>query len=323
MKQSKWKRYKWVSIFGAILIVAPFVGIAISEIYIRSQPKLSQTAKLQPPPAKPAVPIPVPVIAPVEACANPKAMGVTRVVEINTTGGPGFGFEHFKQYDFLKDHEVVLTFDDGPWPVNTPAILKALADQCVKAIFFPIGQHALWHPAIMKQVVAGGHSIGTHTWSHKDLSKLSNADALAEIEKGASAVHAAADAPTAPFFRFPALRQPPELLAYLGTRNIAIWSTDYDSFDFKIRKPEAIVDAVMKKLSKTNKGIVLMHDFQHGTALALPALLARLQTDGYKIVFVKPKTPITTIASYDEDVKKALSGGVTSRPIGDVIRTIQ
>jgi peptidoglycan-N-acetylglucosamine deacetylase len=62
-------------------------------------------------------------------------------VEIDTTGGPGFGFEHFKQYDFLRDKEVVLTFDDGPWPGNTPAVLKALAGECLKATFF----EWLWH----------------------------------------------------------------------------------------------------------------------------------------------------------------------------------
>ena len=88
-------------------------------------------------------------------CANPNALGVSRVVEIDTTGGPGFGFEHFKAYDFLRDHEVVLTFDDGPWPHNTPAVLKALADQCTKALFFPIGKHASWHPELLKQVAVG------------------------------------------------------------------------------------------------------------------------------------------------------------------------
>ena len=81
-------------------------------------------------------------------CANPDALGVSRVVEVDTTGGPGFGFEHFKQLDFLTDKEVVLTFDDGPWPGNTPAVLKALADQCTKAVFFSIGKHAGYHPEI-------------------------------------------------------------------------------------------------------------------------------------------------------------------------------
>src|SRR5690349_15838162 len=121
-------------------------------------------------------------------CDNPNALGVARAIEIDTTGGPGFGFEHFKAYDFLRDHEVVLTFDDGPWPGNTPAVLKALADQCTKALFFPIGKHAGWHPEILKQVAAAGHTIGSHTWSHKDLSKLSEQEAIDEIEKGIAAV---------------------------------------------------------------------------------------------------------------------------------------
>jgi hypothetical protein len=55
---------------------------------------------------------------------------------------PEFGLQHFKGYDFLRDKEVVLTFDDGPWPGSTAAVLKALADQCVKATFFEIGKHA-------------------------------------------------------------------------------------------------------------------------------------------------------------------------------------
>jgi hypothetical protein len=85
-------------------------------------------------------------------CNNPNALGVGRTVEIDTTGGPGFGFEHFKQLDFLRDKEVVLTFDDGPWPVNTPAVLKTLADECTTGIFFPIGKHATYYPEILKQV---------------------------------------------------------------------------------------------------------------------------------------------------------------------------
>jgi len=102
-------------------------------------------------------------------CANPDALGVGRVVEIDTTGGPGFGFEHFKQLDFLEPKEVVLTFDDGPWPGNTPAVLKALDDECTKAVFFPIGKHATYHPEILRQVLAAGHTVGAHTWSHANL----------------------------------------------------------------------------------------------------------------------------------------------------------
>ena len=167
------------------------------------------------------------------ACENPNALGVSRVVEINTEGGPGFGFEQFKAYDFLSDHEVVLTFDDGPWPGNTSAVLKALADQCTKALFFPIGLHVMWHPEILKQVAAAGHTIGSHTWSHADLSKLTIDQAKEEFEKGASAVRAALGEPGASFFRFPALRTPPEMVKYLESRNIGIFSTDMDSLDFQ------------------------------------------------------------------------------------------
>ena len=254
---------------------------------------------------------------------NPEALGVARVVEIDTTGGPGFGFEHFKAYDFLRDGEVVLTFDDGPWPGNTPAVLKALAEQCTKAVFFPIGKHAMWHPEILKQVAAEGHTIGSHTWSHADLSKLTPDQAKEEIEKGVSAVRVALGQPEAPFFRFPALRHSPELLAYLSARNIGIFSTDMDSFDFKMRKPEQVVDSVVSKLKKHGKGIVLMHDFQHPTSLALPELLVQLKTSGYKIVQVKAKEPVQTLAEYDQQLEKELGGGTAnSRPILSVVRTI-
>src|SRR5258707_1326888 len=76
-------------------------------------PTLAQASPAAPPAAEAAAPAPLPVAAP--TCAgNADALGLARVVEIDTTGGPGFGFEHFKSHDFLRDGEVVLTFDDGP-----------------------------------------------------------------------------------------------------------------------------------------------------------------------------------------------------------------
>jgi peptidoglycan/xylan/chitin deacetylase (PgdA/CDA1 family) len=254
---------------------------------------------------------------------NPEPLGVARTVEIDTTGGPGFGFAQFKAYDFLRDGEVVLTFDDGPWSGNTPAVLKALAAQCTKAVFFPIGKHAMWHPEILKQVADGGHTIGSHTWSHLDLSKLPFDQAKDEIEKGISAVRVTLGQSEAPLFRFPALRHSSELLSYLGTRNVGIFSTDVDSFDFKTHKPEAVIASVMMKLKNNGKGIVLMHDFQHATALALPELLLQLKANGYKIVQVKTKAPVTTLAAYDQQLEKDL-GGETANPraISSVVRTI-
>ncbi len=279
----------------------------------------------------PAAAAPQPAVAPPPATAstaqvcpgNPNAIGVSRVVEIDTTGGPGFGFEHFKMYDFLRPGEVVLTFDDGPWPKNTPMVLEALAAHCTKATFFPIGKHAMWHPEILKQVAAAGHTIGTHTWSHADLSKKSTEEGKEEIEHGFSAVRAALGAPGAPFFRFPALRHPPELLAYLAERNIGSFSTDMDSFDFKMRKPEQVINSVLAKLKKHGKGIVLMHDFQQATAHAARKLLDQLKANGYKIVQMKPKEPVKTIAKYDEMVMKDFGGGASAaRPTSSVVRTI-
>jgi peptidoglycan/xylan/chitin deacetylase (PgdA/CDA1 family) len=258
-------------------------------------------------------------------CDNPNALGVSRIVEIDTTGGPGFGFEHFKAYDFLRDKEIVLTFDDGPWPGHTPAVLKALAEQCTKAIFFPIGKHAGWHPEIMKQVAAAGHSVGTHTWSHKDLSKVSEQEGKDEIEKGIAAVSIAlGNKPVGPFFRFPALRHPPELLKYVGERNIGVFSTDMDSFDFKMHKPEQVIASVMKKLEKHGKGIVLMHDFQQATAKAAPDLLKKLKEGGYKVVQVVGKTPTEPKKEYVDIVLKEMGGGLeTARPMSSVIKTIE
>jgi peptidoglycan/xylan/chitin deacetylase (PgdA/CDA1 family) len=277
------------------------------------------------------VPVPVPTtLIPAPAtpasanCANPNALGISRTVEIDTTGGPGFGFEHFKQYDFLQPGEVVLTFDDGPWPHNTQEVLAALAAQCTKAVFFPIGEHTMWAPEILKQVDAAGHTIGSHTWSHKDLSKLSQQDAKDEIEKGISAVRWGLGHPASPFFRFPALRHPPEMVTYLGERNIAVFSTDMDSFDFKIRKPDQVISSVLTKLKKNGKGIVLMHDFQRATADAAPELFKQLKSNGYKIVFMKAKEPVQTIASYDEVIQKEIKiPTVTNRPTSDVVRTIE
>jgi len=269
---------------------------------------------------------PGPTPAPAAAkCDNPDALGVTRIVEIDTTGGPGFGFEHFKAYDFLRDKEVVLTFDDGPWPGHTPAVLKALAEQCTKAVFFPIGKHAGWHPEIMKQVAGAGHTVGSHTWSHKDLSKLNEQEGKDEIEKGIAAVSIAlGNKPVGPFFRFPALRHPPELLKYVGERNVGVFSTDMDSFDFKMRKPEQVIASVMKKLEKHGKGIVLMHDFQQATAKAAPDLLKKLKESGYKVVQVVGKTPTEPKKEYVDIVLKEMGGGLeTARPMSSVIKTIE
>ena len=258
-----------------------------------------------PPAAKSAAPAAGPAAAqPARAaCSNADALGVARTVEIDTTGGPGFGFEHFKELDFLKEKEVVLTFDDGPWPGNTPAVLKALAEECTTGIFFEIGKHATYYPEIAKQVYAAGHTIGSHTWSHATLvnKKLTEDQRKEEIEKGISAVKwALGGVSPAPFFRFPALQHPPEMVTYLGERNIAMFSCDVDSFDFKYHDPKKVM-----------------------TAALLPEILKRLKAEGYKVVAMRAKAPVKSLPQYDEQLlKEAKLPTLSQRPVSSVVTDV-
>src|SRR3989440_2784488 len=147
-----------VAVFGAILLqkasipvpppappqAPPTEGRAPGSV-VTAADSAAKSAVAAPVAAAQAPPMPA---AMPTSCSNPNALGIARVVEIDTTGGPGFGSEHFKSHDFLREGEVVLTFDDGPWPKNTPAVLAALAAHCTKAIFFPIGLHATYEPGI-------------------------------------------------------------------------------------------------------------------------------------------------------------------------------
>lgn len=290
----------------------------------------ADTPKAAPPPAKPAAAaaatetsaLPTP---PKSTCSNPDALGVARTVEIDTKGGPGFGFEHYKAYDFLQEKEVVLTFDDGPQVRTTKAILDALDAQCTKAIFFSLGKMALGLPEIIRDVAHRGHTVGTHTWSHQDMRKKSDQEAKDEIEKGVSGVRRAVGGPISPFFRYPYLRDSATTLAYLQSRNIAMFSTDVDSFDFKRQTADQLVKSTMARLDKKGKGVLLMHDIQPHTAAAMPALLAALKAGGYKVVHMKAKDELKTLAEYDamieKDVKGLPSAG-SERPLSSVVRTV-
>lgn len=260
-------------------------------------------------------------------CADPDALGVSRTVEIDTTGGPGFGLEHYKANDFLQPKEVILTFDDGPQKFTTEAVLAALAAQCTKATFFSVGKMALGYPDIIRAVANAGHTVGTHTWSHKPIRKLKTfEEGKDEIERGISAVRRAVGGPIAPFFRYPTLVDTKESLEHLGKRNIAMFSTDIDSFDFKIQSPENMVKTTMAKLDKYGKGIVLMHDIHKTTAKAVPLLLAALKKGGYRIVHMKAKDEVVTLAEFDAAIEKDAKGlpqTGSDRPVSAIVKTIE
>lgn len=274
------------------------------------------------------------LVAPAAALAaecpgNPNALGVSRTVEIDTTGAPGFGFEHYKTFDFLEKGEVVLTFDDGPLPTHTRTVIEALAAHCAKATFFSVGKLAVGYPEVLREVVKAGHSVGGHTWSHLDLRKLEGKkaeDAIAEIEKGISAVRlAAGDLRTVPFFRFPFLKDSPVLIEHLAKRNIAVFSTDIDSFDFTLSNADALVKKVMAKLEKAGKGILLFHDIRPATAKAMPELLAKMKEKGYKLVHLTAKAPLESLPAFDEIVGKDYKGNVANaggKSLSSVVKTV-
>ncbi len=305
---------------GSIDTRWPRPGVERQTAAAEPAPQVSAPQVVAPPPPAPEAR----VAATKPACNNPNALGVSRTVQIDTSGGPGFGMSQYRDYDFLQPGEVVLTFDDGPWPVTTPMVLAALKAECLQATFFAIGKHATWHPEVLKQVIAAGHTVGSHTWSHQNLAHKSPQEARDEIEKGMSAVAMMAGAPIAPFFRYPQLRQTGDLKAYLAERNVAAFSIDIDSQDFKIKKPDQLVASIMTQLKKKQKGIILMHDLHKWSALAVPELLTQLKANGYKVVHLRAKTTLATLPEYDAMIAAAVQPVKSSnaRAISAVVQTV-
>jgi peptidoglycan/xylan/chitin deacetylase (PgdA/CDA1 family) len=218
---------------------------------------------------------------------------VSRVVEIDPAGGPLYGdLSRFaKEESFLQPKEVVLTFDDGPMPWITKSILDTLDTYCTKATFFSVGQMALAYPHMVKDVMARGHTMGTHTWSHPlNLRRLSLEKAKDQIERGFAAVSMAAGKPIAPFFRFPGLSDSDPLLAHLQTRGVASFTVDVVSNDSYIGDAKRLADYTIRQIEQRQGGIVLFHDIKAATAKALPTILAALKAKGYKVVHLRSKT---------------------------------
>jgi peptidoglycan-N-acetylglucosamine deacetylase len=249
-----------------------------------------------------------------DACAGDTTrLGVSRIVEIDTAGGVDVGGDKSSAKRLLNDGEVVLTFDDGPMKSVTKPILKALADQCTKATFFMVGQMALADPDLVKEVVDAGHTVGTHTWSHKNIHVISTAKAEQEIEAAISMVSKAKGSPVAPLFRFPYLNSTKPTEAYLKSRNVGTIWIDIDSKDYRTRSPKVVEQNILAQLAKEKKGIILMHDIHPWTAAQVPDLLKELHDRGYKIVQLVPKGQTETIASYDAAAEKALAAKLAAK----------
>ncbi len=257
----------------------------------------------------------------IDACASdPSRLGLSRIVEIDSSAGPQFGANHGANTDFLKDGEVILTFDDGPLRHNTRAVLQALADHCTKATFFMVGRMAASDPAMVKEVADAGHTVGLHTWSHKNLRANNLERGQQEFEMGVSAVNRALGSQAASFFRFPYLGDNRQIGEYFKTRGVSSWWVDVDSKDYTSRDPKAMQRRVMAGLAGKRKGIILMHDIQPATARGIKGLLDELHDKGFKVVHIVPKGTVNSVAEYDEIVAKSFktkAAAAAANPLAD------
>ncbi len=229
-----------------------------------------------------------------EPCpGTPDALGTARVLEVDATSTPRVGRKQFPDTLPLAAKELVLTFDDGPWPGTTPRVLDALKAECVRATFFLLGRNVEAHPALARRELTEGHSIGHHSFAHPLLNRMAIGKAEAEINRGISADELALyghaqTAPTSPFFRFPGFASSPALLARLEERAIVVFGADVWASDWNPMRPEQELALILARIDRVGRGIVLFHDTKSQTAAMLPAFLRELKQRGYSIVQVVP-----------------------------------
>jgi len=235
------------------------------------------------------------------------ALGVSRVLEIGASGGLQIGLKTYPRSLALADHEIVLTFDDGPAAGTTPKVLDALAAECVKATFFLVGRNAEAFPDLVKREITDGHTVAHHTYSHPDVTMrgLSDSAARADILRGfqaddQAAYGAAGTTPKVPFFRFPGFADTPELISWLSTQNIAVFGADLWASDWTLMTADAERNLVLERLDKEGHGIVLFHDTKQQTAAMLPEFLKDLKNKGYKIVHIVPGSALPPLRTAPE-----------------------
>lgn len=222
---------------------------------------------------------------------NPNALGISRTIEIDATSGPRFGSLQYDTSLDLRSGEVVLTFDDGPKPKITEAVLDALNHHCVKATFFEIGKSVAAYPKLTQKVLERGHTVGSHSWSHPhNLGRLKFENAKQEIENGFDVLRRVTEGRSAPFFRYPCLKNSAKLNRYMAERDIAVFSTDIITDDSVGIDPSALVARTIRRLKHTGKGILLFHDTKRATVAALPKILDELARRGYRVVHIVPKS---------------------------------
>jgi peptidoglycan/xylan/chitin deacetylase (PgdA/CDA1 family) len=224
---------------------------------------------------------------------HPDALGTSRTLVVDPREHPRVGAMQYSESLPLRDHEVVLTFDDGPVPRHSNEVLQILADQCVKATFFIIGRQAQANPEGVRKLVAAGHTVGTHSQNHPlTFNKMSVEQAKQEVDQGIASTLAALGDPSAlsPFFRVPGLLRGEGVETYAASQGLQLWSADFLADDWRHIPSAKVYDLAIKRLEARGKGILLLHDIQARTVAALPKILHELKARGYHIVHVVPAT---------------------------------
>ena len=223
---------------------------------------------------------------------NPDAIGTSRTVAIDFSQYQRLGTFNYAETIPLADHEVVLTFDDGPIPPHTTNVLNTLSAQCVKALFFLVGEMAHAYPDVVRRIRDEGHTIGTHSQDHPlRFDRISETKAQWEIDEGIANVSAALGdgGGLSPFFRIPGFGRTDAVESDLAARSLVVFSTDVDADDwFRRIGPSQIIARAISRLEAKGKGMLLLHDIHPWTATALPTLLKELKEHGFRIVQVVP-----------------------------------
>jgi peptidoglycan/xylan/chitin deacetylase (PgdA/CDA1 family) len=222
------------------------------------------------------------------------ALGVSRTLVVDPNEHVRLGSFQYNESLPLTDREVVLTFDDGPLPPYTNRILDTLASECVKATFFMVGRMVQGYPAVVRRVYNEGHTIANHSQTHPfTFHKMSVEQASQEIEGGFASLRSALGDPkaVAPFFRIPGLLRQDSVERYLAAHHYMTWSVDFAADDWTRISSQEVARRAVNRVAARGKGILLLHDIQPATALALPEILKELKSRGFKIVHVVPATP--------------------------------
>jgi peptidoglycan/xylan/chitin deacetylase (PgdA/CDA1 family) len=179
---------------------------------------------------------------------------------------------------------IAMTFDDGPSAANTPRLLDMLKQRKIHATFFFVGQCVQENPEIVKRIVAEGHEIGNHSWSHPDLARMSEASVQNEIQKTNDAIVAACG-------QSPKVMRPPygaftarQRAWANGTWGFKIILWDVDPLDWKVRNSEHVKAEILKQTVPGS--IILSHDIHKTTVDAMPETLDALLAKGFKFVTV-------------------------------------